>query len=503
MTENEKVAPQAGQDHDEGQRAKNYTFNYNISAIHGTVKGSEVSDHARDILFALKILRKHGETFETCIAEPKNRKHRAWGNEFAGGKNPMVSGWFRNLKRAASIVAEVDSQAAPVSIYVTLNPISDALCGRANERLKTSADRTQDADVTRRRWIYVDLDPNRPKGVSASEEEKKAAKDLARQVRDHLLSLDWPEPVVSDSGNGFHLLYRVDLPNDEESKDLVKRTLQALAHQFNTSQVSIDTAVYNAARLIKIPGTVARKGDNTNERPHRRSGLLYVPEQIEEVPIEKLQELAAQDPDDTPQYDRTHEQRTRSPTGVLDVQSYLAHYGIECVETKRHGNSTLFLLRNCVFDSTHTAKESAIGQNDDGTLFYQCFHESCQERSWKEARQLISGDDSLAPFMIGGHYREQRAERGQQEELGEEAREEETEITICTLGDIAEQEFSDNPLIHHLLDENESLLLCGQSGIGKSLLTLQMALTFGRTPAISLWGEVRHISSPSKPHCTV
>jgi hypothetical protein len=75
------------------------------------------------------------------------------------------------------------------------------------------------------------------------------------------------------------------------------------------------------------------------------------------------------------------------------------------------------------------------------------------------------------------------------EERAEDPSQEDPKITICTLGDIAEQEFSDNPLIHNLLDENESLLLCGQSGIGKSLLTLLMALILGRVPATSLWGK--------------
>ena len=170
-------------------------FQFCLSHRNCTVKPSGFPDQAHYVLSALQILHGHGETFEACIAGPKNRKHRAWGNEFAGGKNPMVSGWFRDLEKAASIVAEVDSQAAPVSIYVTLNPVSDALLGRANERLKASADRTRDADVTRRHWIYIDLDPSRPKGVSASEEEKKTAKDLARKVWDYLLSLGWPEAM--------------------------------------------------------------------------------------------------------------------------------------------------------------------------------------------------------------------------------------------------------------------------------------------------------------------
>jgi hypothetical protein len=38
---------------------------------------------------------------------------------------------------------------------------------------------------------------------------------------------------------------------------------------------------------------VAGKGDHTEPRPHRLARLLHVPEAIEVVPVEKLQELAA------------------------------------------------------------------------------------------------------------------------------------------------------------------------------------------------------------------
>jgi RecA-family ATPase len=89
--------------------------------------------------------------------------------------------------------------------------------------------------------------------------------------------------------------------------------------------------------------------------------------------------------------------------------------------------------------------------------------------------------------MIGGHYQEPKAKRGQQEEQREESKQEEPEITICTLGDIAEQEYPDNPLIPPFLDEGESWMIPGPSGIGKSLLVTQIALMSGSQQ--SLWGK--------------
>ena len=95
----------------------------------------------------------------------------------------------------------------------------------------------------------------------------------------------------------------------------------------------------------------------------------------------------------------------------LDVEAYLGHYGIEVVKLKQNGTSTLYCLRECVFDRAHTTNGSAIGITSEGKLFYQCFHNSCNGRTWKEARQKISGNDSLAPFLPSNEDKPSLAER--------------------------------------------------------------------------------------------
>lgn len=80
--------------------------------------------------------------------------------------------------------------------------------------------------------------------------------------------------MLLDSGNGFHLWYAIDLPADDGG--LVQRCLQALAARHNTPKAKVDTSIYNAARIAKIPGTWARKGDDTPERLHRLAKVLEV-----------------------------------------------------------------------------------------------------------------------------------------------------------------------------------------------------------------------------------
>jgi hypothetical protein len=68
------------------------------------------------------------------------------------------------------------------------------------------------------------------------------------------------------------------------------------------------------------------------------------------------------------------------------------------VQVKAHGGAVLYCLEECMFDSSHSGNEAAIGQTADGLLYYQCFHNSCKGRTWAEARQIISGNDNLWQF---------------------------------------------------------------------------------------------------------
>jgi putative DNA primase/helicase len=86
----------------------------------------------------------------------------------------------------------------------------------------------------------------------------------------------------------------------------------------------------------------------------------------------------------------------------VDVGKYLAHYGREVVEVKDRGEKGIWYnLVKCEFEPNHGSREAAIIQKPDGSLGYSCYHDSCTDRTWQQARFLISGTDSLAPFMEG------------------------------------------------------------------------------------------------------
>ena len=77
------------------------------------------------------------------------------------------------------------------------------------------------------------------------------------------------------SGNGCHLYYRLNaLPNDAQSKDLLRSLINGLGDKFDNNVVKIDRSVFNASRITKVVGTTAYKGQSSKDRPHRKARII-------------------------------------------------------------------------------------------------------------------------------------------------------------------------------------------------------------------------------------
>jgi hypothetical protein len=208
----------------------------------------------------------------------------------------VESGYFAydHLDAMAQVALAANCHA---QVYFTLNPLDPAVLARCCNHLGLpgNTEGARDKDVLCRRWLLIDLDPDRVAGVSATDDEKGAAYAKAVQVRDFLHSQGWPAPVLADSGNGYHLLYRIDLPAADGG--LVQRVLAALAGRFDEAAVKVDGKVFNPARICKLYGTLARKGEDMADRPHRWTGVLEVPGELQVVPQAALEQLASEAPE--------------------------------------------------------------------------------------------------------------------------------------------------------------------------------------------------------------
>lgn len=69
------------------------------------------------------------------------------------------------------------------------------------------------------------------------------------------------EPIVADSGNGYHLLLPVKLENTKENAEVAKEFLAALDFLYSTEHVEVDRTTFNPSRIVKLHGTLACKGE--------------------------------------------------------------------------------------------------------------------------------------------------------------------------------------------------------------------------------------------------
>jgi hypothetical protein len=206
-----------------------------------------------------------------------------------GRPGRKVAGFMeaRRVGEMAGEIARVGQKAS--GVYFTPHRVDPSVLKRCKHALVEVSKKdgearpklTGDTDVTARRYLLIGVDPTRPAKVSATDAEKSAAAAVADAVRSYLAGHRWRAPLVVDSGNGFHLYYRLPelLPGGpaDSQTDPAAVLLRVLKARFDTEAASIDGTVFNPSRIMKVPGTVARKGEPTPDRPHRPCTVLEVP----------------------------------------------------------------------------------------------------------------------------------------------------------------------------------------------------------------------------------
>lgn len=301
------------------------------------------------------------------------------------GPGKTDSGYFDDPATMAAAVARYDGRQ---NVYVTINPVTPALLARAANRIKANTrTATSDADIVERRWLPIDIDPTRPTGISATEAEREAALAVSREVYAYLRGRGWPNPVTAMSGNGYWLLYPIELPNDAEAEALVKGALRHLSERFGTRAVAIDQTVSNASRIVALIGTVKIKGDPTPDRPHRRSALTYRPDALVAVSREQLAELAPPEAVTPPRPDVIRVGGDRMPAGW--VKSLLDGAGITYREGTRSGNTWL-RLEQCPFHpDDDRGGDCGVGEDAEGKGLGHCFHNRGAGKGWRDFRDAL------------------------------------------------------------------------------------------------------------------
>jgi hypothetical protein len=307
------------------------------------------------------------------------------------GKWPAtVSGYYDDLEQLARDAATYDGHCK--GIYVTLNPVKEALKARSYNHVREGVkddDTTKDKHIVRRVWLPLDFDPERESGISSTNAEHDAALGRTAECRAWLREQGFPEPILADSGNGGHLLYQIDLANDDASGRLVTDFLKAVAAHFSDDRVKVDTAIYNPARIWKLYGSLARKGDNIAERPHRRSRILELPPALACVPGELLERLTGPAPASAstpaitapdaaaPVLEKYRPVLGSSPGDAFDVPAWLDKHGLVVSKTAPYEGGYKWILQCCPFNPTHTGGCAVVIQRPNGRIGFKCQHNSC------------------------------------------------------------------------------------------------------------------------------
>ncbi len=322
------------------------------------------------------------------------------GVDRPNGKPGIFYGYFSDPDTAISALGRLHGWAG---VYIVPSPIDPVLASRGSGSLRWGkrGGTTSDADILYRRWILIDVDAKRRgrngqevKDIPSTDVEQAATAATAADIVQWLATFGWPEPVVGNSGNGTHIEYRCELPT---ASDLPQRVLQALAKRYDTSEVSVDPAVFNPARIWRLPGTRACKGGgSTTDRPWRMARILSAP--LDPALVSETAILAMLDaatpcsaraaegqPDSTPTVRAQPSSHASSsmpaPTPYVDFDPIQivkqAGLSIESTKTLSDGG-TLHVLSECPCDRKLCDGTSSVTIAASGAVGLTCMHASCE-----------------------------------------------------------------------------------------------------------------------------
>ena len=330
---------------------------------------------ANEIIHALRLWFQAGDVFEVRVLDAVSADYR---------REHIESGYF-DYEHISAVPEALKRLLSFRGVYVTVNPVNPDLLARAVNRLRPAGRNptTADTDIVRRRWLLIDCDPKRASGVSSSNAEHESALAKAREIRDGLSSLGWPDPIMTDSGNGAQLMYRIDLPADDG--ELVRRVIGEIA-KASSEQVAIDTSVHNPARIWRLPGTMNCKGDSIPERPHRMARILEEPQDIVSVSWEQMQDIVSYQSEDTQTDVPDDEWKHTMP--AFDLDSWIAQYCPELGSPQPWKGGRKWIFPVCPFNEAHTNKSAVLIQEPSGAVAFKCHHNGCSGNDWRALREL-------------------------------------------------------------------------------------------------------------------
>lgn len=390
------------------------------------------------------------------------------------GRN-IYSGYFTDVDTMISEMVKYDKVC---NMYFTVNRIKKACYSREQrDRMLASSVTTSDNDIERRIWCLIDVDVRKPADTNSTDAEKAESLKVTRRVYTYLRDEGFEDPVVCDSANGYHLMYRMDEANSDDVKAVMSSFLQVLDMYFSNEVVEIDKATFNAARVCKLYGTSSRKGMSTEDRPQRESKILNVPDEIKVTPLAFFRKVA----DALPRHDASDYRST----GSFSIDDFISKHGIRVSGETFSGGVRRIRLEECPFDSNHKSPDSALFVMPNGAVGFKCFHNSCSQYTFKDFRMKYEPDAYSRKDLYEHHrkmdfYTPAERKREVQQETKEKGRK---LLRMSDIEDIDYSKIESIPTGVKEIDERLRGLLLGEvtivsgiNGSGKSTWLNMLAL---------------------------
>jgi hypothetical protein len=337
--------------------------------------------------------------------------------------------YFDDHEKLAETVARLDDDPRVVSLYYVINPVKPSLvrtratceCEKCKggglvvlnpnaaqvERILHGPTQhlTQNEDIDFLQNLFIDFDTVRSPHMkldgakkaefqklqheSATKEEKVATRVVANKVLKHLEQKGFPQPLMADSGNGYHVIPRVQMSNAPHNTNLLLDCIKALAKKFNCDACHIDASVSNAARLTRAYGSMTRKGTDTPERPYRRNRMLQPVQPISEVPLDQILILASEIASDS---NRCKGEAMPVPTEDFDPQTYFDWFAdpnnhprrkdrkpaFEIVSERESAGVTYYITDICLIAGHKHTGSVVTGFGFGDSFGYHCFSDDCE-----------------------------------------------------------------------------------------------------------------------------
>lgn len=324
-----------------------------------------------------EVFKDNHELVEIRILDPETKR--------------SYSGYFTDIE---TILREI-KRYEKCNLYFTLNVIDPACYSREqHDRISTRPkSTTSDMEILGRKWCLIDVDCEKPSDTNSTDAEKELAKGVVNEVYKFLRDEGFEKPIICDSANGYHLLYKQAMISNQQNTETMKNFLKVLDMYFSTDKVKIDCTTFNPSRICKLYGVISRKGSDTKERPQRESKILRVPQEVKITPNEYFEKVAS--------YLPQPEKRDRSNNwgaNSFDLDEFIQKYNIKVRNIVTSHDYTKYILEECPFNTSHRAPDSAIFKMRDGSYGFKCLHNSCSQYTFKDFRlhydpEAYSGKD--------------------------------------------------------------------------------------------------------------